>query len=205
MESKPSETLSDIRRLMERSSRFSLLSGYSLVAAGVCGVAGVWWAHLEIMAARQAGGYALAGQPAGGESLSDRLILIGCLTLLGAVLLGYLFTWLKVRDKQVPLWDAVVRKVTVNFGIPLFTGGVFIIGMIYVHEYRFIAPACLLFYGLALVNAAHYTLRTLRSLGMLEILTGFACLFMGDALVWLVLGFGLMNIAAGIVIRFARQ
>jgi len=205
MESKPSETLSDIRRLMERSSRFSLLSGYSLVAAGLCGLAGVWQAHLEIVHAGTSGALMAERAAGGGESLTDRLILTGCITLLAAVLLGYLFTWLKVRQKKVPLWDAVVRKVTVHFTIPLFTGGVFVIGMIYFYQYRFIATACLLFYGLALVNASHYTVRTIRSLGLMQILLGFICLFTGYSLVCLMLGFGVMNIVAGLVIRFKKQ
>lgn len=199
MENKPSETLSDIRRLMERSSRFSLLSGYSLVAAGVCGILGVWEAHLTILR---------YPRPAGGsvsESLADRLIVIGAVTLVAAILLGYLFTWLKVRQRQVPLWDAVVRKVTVHFAIPLFTGGVFVCGMIYFHQYHFFATACLLFYGLALVNASHYTVRPIRSLGLMEILLGFVCLFTGYSLICLMLGFGVMNIAAGVVIRFQKQ
>lgn len=203
MENKPVETLSDIRRLMERSSRFSLLSGYSLVAAGICGIVGVWEAHLIILRHRLPDGRAAAGPVS--ESLTDRLIVIGAVTLVAAVLLGYLFTWLKVRQKQLPLWDAVVRKVTVHFAIPLFTGGVFVCGMIYFHQYHFFATACLLFYGLALVNASHYTIRPIRALGLIEILLGFVCLFTGYSLICLMLGFGVMNIAAGVVIRFQKQ
>jgi hypothetical protein len=199
MENKPSETLSDIRRLMERSSRFSLLSGYSLVAAGVCGIIGVWEAHLAVLARRPA---AAAAVP---ESLVDRLILIGTVTLVAAIASGYFFTWLKVRRHGVSLWDAVARKVAVNFAIPLFTGGVFICGMIYYHQYHFFATACLLFYGLAMVNASHYTVRPIRALGLVEILLGFICLFTGNALVWLLMGFGVMNVAAGLVIRYKKN
>lgn len=200
MENRPSETLSDIRRLMERSSRFSLLSGYSLVAAGVCGIIGVWEAHLAILAHQHT--TAPAAAP---EGLVDRLVLIGTVTLAAAMGLGYLFTWLKVRHKQVSLWDAAARKVAVNFGIPLFAGGVFICGMIYYHQYHFFATACLLFYGLAMVNASHYTVRPIRALGLVEILLGFICLFTGNALVWLLMGFGVMNIAAGLVIRYKKN
>ena len=199
MENKPSETLSDIRRLMERSSRFSLLSGYSLVAAGVIGVIGVWEAHLAVLVRRPSAASAVP------ESLVDRLILIGTVTLAAAVAAGYLFTWLKVRRQQVSLWDAVARKVAVNFAIPLFTGGVFICGMIYYHQYHFLPSACLVFYGLAMVNASHYTVRPIRALGMAEILAGFICLFTGDSLLWLLVGFGMLNILAGLVIRYKKN
>jgi hypothetical protein len=195
MENKPSETLSDIRRLMERSSRFSLLSGYSLIAAGICGLAGVWQAHREVMQWRM--------HP-GGEHLADRLILTGSLTLVAALALGYAFTWGKVRRQQVPLWDAVVRKVSIHFAIPLFTGGVFVVGMIYWGQYQFIATACLVFYGLALVNASHFTVRPIRMLGLMQLLLGFICLFTGYNLICLMLGFGIMNILAGWLIQVKK-
>src|ERR1700749_343396 len=38
----PSETLRDIKRMMERSSRFISLSGLSGVSAGICALAGDW-------------------------------------------------------------------------------------------------------------------------------------------------------------------
>lgn len=206
MENEPAETLSDIRRLMERSSRFHLLSGFSLVAAGICGVVGVWWARLEIMHARalQPGAPGTKDQLAG-SSLPDCLILIACCTLITAILSGYLFTGLKVRKMKLPLWDVVVRRVTLHFAIPFAAGGVFVIGMIIRHEYHFIATACLLFYGLALINASHYTLRAIYRLGILEILLAFACLFSGYALLSLILGFGVMNIIAGLYIRYRKQ
>ena len=39
-------------------------------------------------------------------------------------------------------------------------------------EWRFVAPACLIFYGLALVNASKYTLTDIRYLGYCEIVFG---------------------------------
>jgi hypothetical protein len=38
------EALQDIKRIMERSSRFISLSGWSGVAAGLCALAGAWLA-----------------------------------------------------------------------------------------------------------------------------------------------------------------
>jgi hypothetical protein len=39
------ETLQDIKRMMERSSRFISLSGLSGVSAGICALIGAWVAH----------------------------------------------------------------------------------------------------------------------------------------------------------------
>jgi hypothetical protein len=39
------EALQDIKRMMERSSRFISLSGLSGVGAGICALIGAWIAH----------------------------------------------------------------------------------------------------------------------------------------------------------------
>src|SRR6188508_3300228 len=41
------DTLQDIKRMMERSSRFISLSGLSGIAAGICALAGAWFARKE--------------------------------------------------------------------------------------------------------------------------------------------------------------
>ena len=56
--------------------------------------------------------------------------------------------------------------------IPLVAGGLFIMAMYQYNDWKFIAPACLIFYGLALVNASKYTLTDVRYLGLLQILLG---------------------------------
>ena len=53
--------------------------------------------------------------------------------------------------------------------IPLVAGGLFILGMLQYDDWRFVSPACLIFYGLALVNASKYTLTDIRYLGYCEI------------------------------------
>ena len=42
------EALQDIRRMMERSSRFISLSGWSGMAAGICALVGAGFAHKRI-------------------------------------------------------------------------------------------------------------------------------------------------------------
>lgn len=201
MENKPEETLSDIRRIMERSSRFHSLSGFSFVAAGVCGLLGVWWIYTIIMH-HPFVAWKLYAQPVPGQDLINRLVIAALCTLLVALLFAFLFTVLKERKMNLPVWNVVVRKVAVNFAIPLVTGGIFVLGMLYDHQYRFIATACLFFYGLALVNASHYTLKEIRYLGMFEILFGIICLFSGYELLSLAFGFGLMNILYGLNIWY---
>ena len=39
------EAIHDIKRMMERSSRFISLSGFSGISAGICALIGAWMAH----------------------------------------------------------------------------------------------------------------------------------------------------------------
>lgn len=198
MEKHPEEALSDIRRMMERSSRFHSLSGFSMVAAGICGLLGIVWVKFLILPAAGPGHPVMPVE----DVLRDRLIVAALSVLVAAVGSGFFFTRLKIREKGLPLWDAVFRKVTVSFLIPMITGGALVLGMVFYGEYHFIAAVCLLFYGLALVNAAHNTLNEIRFLGMFEILAGIFCLFSGYKLLSLALGFGVLNILYGLIIWY---
>ena len=70
-------------------------------------------------------------------------------------------------------------------------------------EWRFIAPSCLIFYGLALVNASKYTLTDIRYLGYCEIVLGLINMssdqFVGYGLYFWALGFGVLHILYGII------
>jgi hypothetical protein len=63
-----------------------------------------------------------------------------------------------------------------------------------------IAPGCLIFYGLALLNAGKYTLKEIRYLGLCEIALGIInLLFIGKGLYFWTLGFGVLHIIYGFV------
>jgi hypothetical protein len=63
-------------------------------------------------------------------------------------------------------------------------------------------PLSLLFYGLALVNGSHYTIKEIRYLGLLEIVLGLiAFLFIQHALFFWALGFGVLQVLYGLMIQ----
>jgi hypothetical protein len=192
MENKPEDALTDIRNMMDRASRFHSLSGFSLVAAGICGLLGIWWVNILLSVTISEG--------SGAAALRDGIVTAAICTLAAALLCAILFTWLRSRKLGLPLWDAVFRRVSVNFAIPMVTGGILVIAMLFEEEYRFIACSCLFFYGLALMGAGNYTLKEVRQLGLFEILLGVFCLVSGYPLLGLALGFGVMNIVYGLYI-----
>ncbi|HWJ25174.1 MAG TPA: hypothetical protein VNS32_01450, partial [Flavisolibacter sp.] len=78
------------------------------------------------------------------------------------------------------------------------TGGLFILTMLQYNEWRFVAPACLLFYGLALVNGSKYTLSDIRYLGISEIILGLInTQFIEYGLYFWAIGFGVLHIIYG--------
>ncbi|KAA2244647.1 hypothetical protein F0L74_01340 [Chitinophaga agrisoli] len=194
------ETLSDIKRIMERSSRFISLSGLSGVWAGLTGLAGA------AVAFTQMSDYYIAWDTRGSYSDADyaalryNLITLGAIVLAVAVAGGYYFTRRRARRNNVPIWDATSRKVLVNFGIPLVAGGCFILGLMFNNFVTLIAPSCLVFYGLALVNASKYTLSDIRYLGLAEIALGILNIFfLRRGLYFWTLGFGVLHIVYGLV------
>ena len=88
----------------------------------------------------------------------------------------------------------------INLLIPLITGGLFILSMLQQNDWHFIAPAFLIFYGLALVNGSRYTVTDIRYLGYLEIIVGLInTQFTGSGLYFWAFGFGILHIIYGFV------
>ena len=68
------------------------------------------------------------------------------------------------------------------------------------------APATLIFYGLALVNASKFTFEEIRSLGIVQIILGLlASYFIEYGLLFWALGFGIMHIVYGIVMHLKYE
>lgn len=198
MEKRPEQTLSDIRQLMERSTRFRSINGFSFVAAGICGLLGAEWIRVLIRQTKTIVSYPQLDR----QVLVNNMVTAAICTLLAAIICGFFFTWFKMRKRNLSLWEAVVRKAMINFIIPMITGGILIIGMMFYYEYQLISASCLLFYGLSLVNASHYTLKEIRYLGICEILIGIICLLTGYNLLSLIIGFGVLNILSGLTIWY---
>jgi hypothetical protein len=194
------ETLQDIKRMMERSSRFISLSGLSGIAAGICALIGAWFAYREFEPYYR--GYYDRGGYAGEDFqlLKFRLLVIALAVLVAALVSAFYFTWRKAKHNKLPVWDLTAKRLTVNMLIPLVAGGLFLLAMYQYNEWKFIAPACLVFYGLALVNASKYTLTDVRYLGLCQILLGLInTQFVGYGLYFWAAGFGVLHIIYGFV------
>lgn len=186
--------LSEIRSLMERSSRFISLSGLSGVGAGVAALIGAALAQWRI-------GVFKTDYTATNQSLLVELVLIATGVLALALSVGAFFTLKEAKKQGQSIWDKSSQQLIINLLIPLVTGGLFCTILMYHKMYLLVAPATLIFYGLALVNASKYTLNDIRYLGILEILLGLINSFwitVGNSLVFWAVGFGVLHIVYGI-------
>jgi hypothetical protein len=189
------ETLHDIKRMMERSSRFISLSGRSGIAAGICALLGAGFAHQRIARYYQSEYLIYSGAI---DKLKYDLTLIAIITFVSAFLLASFFTFLKSRKEGVALWGAAARRLMWNTFLPLAAGGFLIWRLIDIGVYGLVAPASLIFYGLALVNGSKYTMGEVRWLGYGEIILGIANLwYPAMGIIFWSLGFGLLHIVYG--------
>ncbi|WP_202928958.1 hypothetical protein [Chitinophaga agri] len=202
------ETLSDIKRIMERSSRFMSLSGLSGVFAGVSALAGAAGALALFHAYYQRWEIRGHYDDADFVQLRLNLILLGLAVMCMAFFGGLYFTWRKAKRSNLPVFDVTSRKVMVNALIPMIAGGAFIVGLMYNNLDVLIAPSCLIFYGMALLNASKYTLTDIRYLGISEITLGILnVFFLRRGLYFWAIGFGFMHIFYGILMwwKYERQ
>ena len=88
----------------------------------------------------------------------------------------------------------------VNLFIPLISGGIFCLILLYHNIFFLVAPCTLLFYGVALLNASKYTLPDIRYLGISEIALGLiGSIFVGYGLIIWSIGFGVLHLIYGTV------
>ena len=195
-------TLSEIRSMMERSSRFISLSGLSGVAAGLCALAGAAVVYIYLGTTPFAGErvyYEEALRTSKwGMNYQTFFILDAFLVLIAALASGIFFTSRKAKRKGQQVWDALTLRLLTNLAIPLVAGGIFCLALMYHGLFAFVAPTTLVFYGLALINGSKYTLNDIRYLGILEVILGLVALFkLGYGLEFWVVGFGFLHIIYG--------
>lgn len=193
------EDLHEIKEMMTRSSRFISLSGMSGVLAGLVALIAAYAAYKTVYAAQDYLGYRVASITT--ESMLT-LMAIGLIAIILAVGSGIVFSMRKARKNKQPVWSIQTKRMLVNFSIPLLSGGILTLILLLKGYVGLIAPLTLIFYGLALIQASHFTLKEVKSLGLLEILLGLcATWFIGFGLLFWAMGFGLLHIVYGILME----
>lgn len=185
--------LESIRELMERSVKFISLSGLSGIMAGIYALIGASVAYYLIY---------YRNSP---YDERDVVNLSGLVALAVGVLVSSIATglWLssnKAKKAGVAIWDTTSKRLILNLSIPLLTGGFFILILLTQGHFGLAAPACLIFYGLALINASPNLYEEVRYLGYVEITLGLVSAMMpGHGLLFWSIGFGVLHIIYGAI------
>ena len=201
------QQLREIRQMMVKSSRFLSLSGLSGIVAGIFALLGAAAAFI----------YFDIGlfEPVYTSIHTDYLrspdfylfiILDALAVLVFALFFAAYFTMRKSKRDGVPLWGYASKRLVINLLIPLVAGGIFCIILFEHGLMEFVAPATLVFYGLALLNASPYTVSDIRYLGVSELALGLIAMWWpGYGLLFWTIGFGLLHIIYGGVMYFKYE
>jgi hypothetical protein len=196
------EDIKTIRKMMEESTRFLSLSGLSGIFAGGFAIAGALVAYFLILKNGSIHYDEYFRSLPAKETLALRWQLIAdavCVLILSMVF-SLSFSINKAKREGKNFWSPASKKLLINMLIPLVTGGIFIIVLLIQNYIQLIVPGLLIFYGLALVNSAKFTLDEVFYLGILEIITGLTALFFsGWGLIFWIFGFGILHIIYGVV------
>lgn len=197
------EAIHDIRRIINRSTRFLSLSGLSGVFAGTFAIIGAAAAYWKFGYRKYMGFYndynAQAFEP-GQEALFRFLFWDAAIVLIASVAAGLFFTMRKAKRENARVFDKTGRRLLFHFAVPLFTGGVFCLALLAHQLYALAAPATLIFYGLAVFQASKFTFDEVRYMGLFQISLGLLGLFIpGYGLLLWTIGFGLLHILYGII------
>lgn len=196
--------ISEIKNMMNRSSRFISLSGLSGILAGIYSLIGAWFAYNTIYSDTLAFG-SYRNLVITQESVY-KLFAIAITVILLSLITGIILSYRKANKQNEKFWDASSRRLIINFMIPMVTGGIFILFLIEKEMLGLVAPLTLLFYGLACVNASKYTLGGVRYLGITMIILGLiSTKFIGYGLLFWALGFGFCHIFYGAVMYFKYE
>lgn len=192
------QDIAEIRSMMERSSKFLSLSGWTGILAGMYALIGVWIAT---------GMYDFHPDEIfyTSPNLTNVILTAGVILIL-ALMNAILDSRRKARKREEKIWNATSRRLLVNMAVPLGAGGVLVIILIAKGLTGLIAPLTLLFYGLALYNAGNFTIKEVRFMGVIQIILGLLNVgFIEYGLLFWGLGFGVVHIGYGMYMHLRYE
>ena len=177
------DDLKEIRSLMEHSTRFLSLSGWSGIMAGIYALIGAYKINLIT----------------GGHLSADiSIVLIGLLIMAAALITGTILTYRKAQKNNEVIFSKTALRMLAHVGFPMLVGAFFTVALVFEGAEQLTAAALLIFYGLGLINGSKYTVHDIRLLGIGNAVLGVFALFVPDyGLYFWAAGFGLGHIIYG--------
>lgn len=197
--------LTEIRSLMERSSKFLSLSGWAGIMAGIYALLGAFIAFRFLNFNPDQ--IILDHQKSANLSFDlHNVIYLAIIILISAISTAIILSKKKANKNGDKLWNATSRRVLINMSVPLVVGGLLILILISNEMIGLVAPFSLLFYGLALYQISKFTFKEVKILGLMEIALGLiSAYFVAYGLLFWAIGFGLVHIIYGIYMYYKYE
>jgi hypothetical protein len=193
---KPEQELAEIKSIMERSTRFLSLSGLAGILAGIYSLLAAGLAYLWIYYPGAPYGYEISAIQE--EKTRNNLVSTALLVFCLAVGTAWFLSRRKSEQNSHKFWTPAGKRFVLALFIPVVTGAAFCLALILQSQFAFVAPATLIFYGLGLLNASHFTMSDIRYLGFGQLILGlFAGFFPNYGLLLWAFGFGFLHIIYG--------
>jgi hypothetical protein len=177
------QAIQEIKNMMERSTKFSSISGKAGIVVGILAVivfAGIKWFDVTSVAS---------------------LFVVMLVTLMVALSIGLYLSIVKANKEGAAIFDTTAKRFLVQLFIPLFVGGMLCLIFACQNQIEYIPAMMLIFYGFALVHASKFSLDTIKNLGYLELIIGlFAAAFTTYGMWCWAIGFGLLHVIYGFII-----
>ena len=195
MNQNPLQSLQEIKSMMQRTSKFTSISGWSGVWVGVVGLLAALVAYFIIFN-QEMQLYGL--QP---DNTRDfELIILAFVTLVIACVGGFYFMIRKTNKDQEKFITPTTKRILIRFIFVLLIGAAICFCLYRQLSFVYMAPTTLLFYGLVLYNIARDTVIEIKYLAYTEILLGiFSFYFIANGLLFWALGFGLAHVIFGLI------
>lgn len=130
------------------------------------------------------------------------LVFIGLAVLIVSIGTGYYMAKQKAKKSGQSMWNPTSKALFQAMAIPLLTGGILALILVYQQNFGMIASTLLIFYGLSLSAASSFSFRELRWLGVLDIVLGLLALcFPGYGIYFWAAGFGVLHIIYGLIVH----
>ncbi len=183
---------------MEQSSKFLSLSGISGVLVGVYALVGAYIAYRLLYIPKS---FEFRQEYA--NNVLSKLLILAVVILILSILTIVILTSIKAKQHGKRKMVKGTKWMLLHLFIPIIAGGVFILILLNRGVYEVASPGCLLFYGLALINAAKFTRTEIFYMGMCQIVIGLiAAFFPGYSLFLWAFGFGIIHIMYGLIMHF---
>lgn len=197
--------ITEMRSMMERSSKFRSLSGWAGIMAGIYALAGAYIAYRVV--GFNPGDMVNGTVDAGSLSFGWlNVIFLAIMILILAASTAIFLSYKKADKRGEKLWNATTKRLVINTAVPFIAGAILIVILISKELIGLVAPFTLLFYGLALYNASKYTYEEVRILGLVEIGLGLiSSYFVEYGLLFWALGFGVVHIIYGVYIHYRYE